>query len=298
MPDNLTSKRFFASEIIIAFYMLAISAITAVFHNRIPQWKLFLFYHLLIVIFIGLILLAYRKFGGKFWHLLRHWYPLILVMCAYRELFYLVHNVNPVDLDKLFAQWDRWLCNGVNPTVFIEKHVAFPLLTEYLQIVYTLFYFLPGSLGVILYAQKKYGAYRLCMAGILAGFFSSFLGFFVLPAIGPRAEFHNWQILPGVFATEWLNKTVNALELTMRDCFPSGHVEVTVIVIWYSFKYTRKAFPAIFVIGTSLIFATVYLRYHYIVDVIAGIVFAIAVILFVDFFNNWWEKKNGNTQNA
>ena len=32
------------------------------------------------------------------------------------------------------------------------------------------------------------------------------------------------------------------------------------------------------VIGTSLIFSTVYLRYHYVVDVIAGIILALAVV--------------------
>ena len=41
----------------------------------------------------------------------------------------------------------------------------------------------------------------------------------------------------------------------------------------------------------SLFFSTLYLRYHYFVDMIAGFLLAIIVFYFGPILNNWWEMK-------
>ena len=55
---------------------------------------------------------------------------------------------------------------------------------------------------------------------------------------------------------------------------------MTVMNIIISFQLRSKQRWIFLVIGSCLIFSTVYLRYHYAVDVIAGIVFAFLVMWF------------------
>ena len=45
----------------------------------------------------------------------------------------------------------------------------------------------------------------------------------------------------------------------------------------YARKYTKRYYKLLLVVGTSLIISTVYLRYHYVIDVIAGIILAVAI---------------------
>jgi membrane-associated phospholipid phosphatase len=46
-----------------------------------------------------------------------------------------------------------------------------------------------------------------------------------------------------------------------------------------SWKYRLKVGPYILVIGMLLIFGTVYLRYHYLIDILAGALLAIPCLL-------------------
>jgi len=69
----------------------------------------------------------------------------------------------------------------------------------------------------------------------------------------------------------------NAEGLT-RDCFPSGHTELTLLVLYYSRKLHRKTFWRFLPFGIGIIVSTVYLRYHYAIDVAAGALLALLVI--------------------
>ena len=111
-----------------------------------------------------------------------------------------------------------------------------------------------------------------------------------MPAIGPRFTLHEFGTLnselPGLWLTDFFRELVNLgggvssdtpnpAEIVNRDCMPSGHTMMTLISIICAFKLKSCYKWLILVIGISLIFSTVYLRYHYVVDVIAGIGFAI-----------------------
>jgi membrane-associated phospholipid phosphatase len=110
-----------------------------------------------------------------------------------------------------------------------------------------------------------------------------------VPAIGPRFtlyEFSQLSVeLPGLYFTDYLREIINtgggiinpnmpAIDQINRDCMPSGHTMITIITIILSFRYKSKLKYPILIIGSSLIFSTVYLRYHYVIDVFAGFIFA------------------------
>ena len=49
--------------------------------------------------------------------------------------------------------------------------------------------------------------------------------------------------------------------------------------MYFAWRFSRKFFWVLSVIGSSLILSTVILRYHYVVDVFAGILLTIIIIL-------------------
>ena len=56
--------------------------------------------------------------------------------------------------------------------------------------------------------------------------------------------------------------------------FPSSHVGMTLIYLWLLFRSERKAFWVVLPLACLLLTSTVYLKAHYLVDVLAGCVVA------------------------
>jgi membrane-associated phospholipid phosphatase len=66
-----------------------------------------------------------------------------------------------------------------------------------------------------------------------------------------------------------------ARALAQRDAFPSGHAMMTLVLIALGFHWHIRARFFILAAGALLILATVYLRYHYVIDVLAGAALAV-----------------------
>ena len=64
-----------------------------------------------------------------------------------------------------------------------------------------------------------------------------------------------------------------------RTSFPSGHTIIALLVLWQAARHRVRGWPFLVPIVAGLICGTVYLRYHYGVDVLAGIIIAAAIAL-------------------
>ena len=113
------------------------------------------------------------------------------------------------------------------------------------------------------------------------GFLVSYLGYLLVPARGPRYLLEPLQHLPlrGLWGFESMQATLNRLEKDHYDCFPSGHTELTVLACWLSRTVSQRLFWVYFLYTLCIVFATVYLRYHYTADLMAGGVVAVVLIL-------------------
>lgn len=143
---------------------------------------------------------------------------------------------------------------------------------------------------------------------VIYGFFLSYMGYFALPGIGPRFTLHQFDYinseLPGLLLTNFLREivnigesipagTVNPAEAVQRDIFPSGHTMITLIVMYFSIKLKSRSKYFLIPVGILLIFATVYLRYHYVIDLIGGALLMVFSVWSGKYLFNWWQKKNG-----
>ncbi|MBD3223094.1 MAG: phosphatase PAP2 family protein [Caldithrix sp.] len=257
-------------------YQVIILLLIALFYNRIPYRSVFIPMHFTIIIVLSMLP---KLPDNIFVNWLRYWNPLIFIPANFYELHFIVPAISNVSMDQLLQNWD-FILFGLHPTLWVEQF-NHPILTEYLQLCYTLFYFLPLILAIKLYRRNELHEFDYFSFIIVCGFYLSYLGYFLIPALGPRIFMHDLYSAPlgGVFLAEELRTTLEILETRQYDVFPSGHTIVTLLTMFYAMRYYRRYGNLLLIIGSSLIVSTVYLRYHYVVDIIAGLFVAVALLV-------------------
>jgi membrane-associated phospholipid phosphatase len=84
-------------------------------------------------------------------------------------------------------------------------------------------------------------------------------------------------VASGGVLTHILRGFLDHAEIAAYDSFPSGHVAATLISILLAYRY-RLAIRGLYVfLGVMIVISTVYLRYHYVMDLPAGALVALAV---------------------
>jgi membrane-associated phospholipid phosphatase len=204
-------------------------------------------------------------------HVLRAAVSLLMVPFAFEALGHLVPYVSPDSRESWLRRADLLLF-GSDPTRWIGSSDRFPWLTEVLQLVYMSFFFLPLILAARLIARRDWRGLERATLVIVLGFFISYLGYLLVPARSPyHLQSYSFE-LEGVLLTPALRWTIATLENVKYDCFPSGHSMIAMLVAALAWKHDRRAFWwGLGGIGVLLPLSTIYLRYHYAVDVIAAV---------------------------
>ncbi|MCB9057354.1 MAG: phosphatase PAP2 family protein [Calditrichae bacterium] len=269
--NNLNNKYLQPLSKLAATYQFIMLLLNMVFFYEIDNAVNWLFINL--IIFAFLIISRFDIIRR-----MKAWSLLVIIPVNFTQLHYMVHTVHPSDFDIFLIKFDYMLF-GSHPTLWMEAFTK-PLITEILQIVYSTFYFLPIVLGLILFLSKRLAEFDFFIFQVVYGFYLSYLGYFIIPAIGPRFTLDHLQTfqLSGVWIMETIHHLLNQLENIQRDAFPSGHTAITVLTLFYAKKYNNRYFYFMLPITLMMILSTVYLRYHYVIDVIAGLFLFMIII--------------------
>lgn len=289
--------------VVIAFYIF-LTILHLIFYDKILNSGIWILVNGGTISLAFLLAFLEDRYTNRVWRILHYWYIAPLILLTFKELYFMIKPIRGIDYDFLFINIDRFLFGG-DPTKFLY-HIANPFLTEILQIVYGTFYLLPIILCLSLLRKKRYVATDFALFSIVYGFFLSYLGYFLLPGIGPRFTLHDFnsvnQALPGLYLTNFLREvvnvgesipagTINPADLVQRDVFPSGHTMITLIVMYLSIKLKSRSRYFFIPVGSLLIFSTVYLWYHYVIDLIAGALFMMFAMWSGKYIFNWWRDK-------
>ena len=108
---------------------------------------------------------------------------------------------------------------------------------------------------------------RVCLAWAIC-----FVVFVLVPVLGPRFQFPDLQAArlgSGPFsALARLNQSRGMLH---GGSFPSAHVAATTVALWSIWRSRQALRWAVAPLAAALAVACVYLTYHYVVDVLAGV---------------------------
>ncbi|MFY9556424.1 MAG: phosphatase PAP2 family protein [Blastocatellia bacterium] len=284
-------------------YLVTIAFIIVIFSYRIESWVWLCAGHAALVALVVLIAHSNRVSISpplslspshppaltRFRLFLRGWYPVALIPITYKELSYLIPLVHPGDFDSALAAIDYRIF-GAHPTIWLERF-TWPPVTEVLQLTYSTYYLLPVILGAVLWRKRRFEEFHFWVFIVVLGFYLSYVGYIAVPAIGPRflPEIVEAQTKPltGILFFKTVREALDRAEGITRDCFPSGHTELTLLVLYYASKFHRKVFWWLLPLGSGIIISTVYLRYHYVIDVIAGALLAFAIVMIAKPLYQW-----------
>jgi len=271
------------------------------FNSRIEYWYLFILLDLILIFVIWKIVTFYEKklelqqneddSKKSFLKILRYWYGVAVILIIFKQVYYITYCLKPADWDLLFIKLD-FLIFGVNPTQWAYQFNN-PFLTECLQIVYAYYYPMIIVFGLELYLWHRYKEFKYTIFIVFFSFYFSYLLYFIFPANGPRFHLHDFSAisseLPGLFLTEYIraflnlgesipNGVSNPQDFVQRDAMPSLHIITAFLIMYLSWKFRSKSFFFYLPYFFLMIIATIYLRYHYIVDIAGGIIVSVITI--------------------
>jgi membrane-associated phospholipid phosphatase len=302
-------KKLKSFDVVVISFSIFLILLHIIYFSKIENSFTWIFINLLVISIAFVISYLEAISNQKVWRIVHYWYIAPIILLTFRQLFFMVKPIRVYDYDDWFIAIDRWMF-GTDPTHFLHQF-SHPAITEILQIVYGMFYLLPLILGLSLLNKDRFVALDFALFSVIYGFFLSYLGYFSLPGIGPRFTLHDFntinQTLPGLYLTEYLREmtnsgegipsgTLNPAAVVQRDVFPSGHTMITIIVMYLSVKLRSRSRFFFIPIGSLLIFSTVYLWYHYVIDLIGGLLFMIFSMWSGKYIFNWWQRKIGKEE--
>jgi len=215
------------------------------------------------------------EFIRPYWTIIRDWFPFLMILLMYYSLW--------GDATRLLVTHDRdqALINidqrffGFQASLVLQRIIS-PGLTTWMEFAYFYHIINIPLVACVLYMSGNRARFREMMSGLMVVSFLGLLGYLLVPAIGPMYTLRDlytvplWQPL-GVFRRE-----VDFMDFARirRDVFPSMHVAISFVVWLYAYRNSKKLFWILSPLVLSLWFSTLYLRYHYLVDVLAGLLLA------------------------
>ena len=260
-------------------FLIGLIILDLIFRGQIPLWRSLLFrYTLLLGLLFVLKLSSDRKVIGRIGTFFHHFSPILFLVLIYESLGDLIQYLQP-DIDHRLIQIDFFIF-GVQPTLWMEQWIV-TWFTDIMSLAYLSYYFIPVVLVVVLYLKDRMVEFDRAMFVLAFGYYISFIGYILFPAIGPRyALTHLYSIpLEGSFITDFVRDTLNTLEHNKRDCMPSGHTQIVLVALYLAHRYEKFLFYLFVPIICALILSTIYLRYHYVIDLLVGMALAIGCLI-------------------
>ena len=207
-------------------------------------------------------------------------FPAVLILVAYRESGLLLTPDSAHHLDHVFIQWDRALLQ--NHYIHAALQAGAPWVQHYMEFAYLLCYPLVpmGVAAVRLGSQRSAASEPAAARGkcamdefwapVLLATLFSYAVYPFFPLTPPRVLFGD---VPGPHIEPLLRKWNFWLldHYSVQAClFPSGHVAAATAVALAVRKHAPRLGPLFLFLAASVALATVYGRYHYAADAVAG----------------------------
>ena len=229
------------------------------------------------VVGASLAALAALHYLGRFplrWvpEILRHTLPLAGVVLAYKQIGWFAQPQPDHALERSWVSWDRLLLADWGLTRAIDS--LGPVLPSLLELLYLLTYAVAPSGLIILVVYRRLDRSDRLLACFAASAVSAYALYPFFPSEPPRTIFPGE--LSGSFDTIFrqLNWWILGKGGIHTSVFPSGHVASALGVgmgLLLALPERKRYGVALTIVASGIALATVYGRYHYTVDALAGL---------------------------
>ena len=277
-------------------YALLVALLVFLFHNAtVPRWSLICAVHLLIIGIVHLLIVgnARRPTWGIL-DFLRHFYPVLLYTFFFSETGWLNRMFFADYMDPTIIRWEQALF-GCQPSVLFMAKLPYVAISETFYASYFCYYVMIAGVGIALYIRDRRSFFHY-VSVISFVFYVCYTIYIVLPIIGPRVFFHEIngysvpEDLQALAPTDIYPRAVQAGPFFHLMAFiyrvfeapgaalPSSHVAIALTTVFFSFRYLPRIRYPHLVVAILLCLSTIYCRYHYVIDVLAGIATAALLV--------------------
>ena len=204
-----------------------------------------------------------------------------LPLVSYLQLRWILPVIAPGSVDGALLAFDTRVF-AYEPAIAWDDLVA-PPVTEWFSFFYYSYFFLLALHAIPIATFAADGRLLKEFAfGLLLVFCVGHLVYVIVPGVGP----HAYAATAGTFANQlegplfWpLVRDAVASAGAQKDIFPSLHTAVPVFLTLFAFHHRDRApfrftWPVLAFFTSQIVVATMYLRWHYLADILAGVVLA------------------------
>jgi membrane-associated phospholipid phosphatase len=259
-----------AFEWVTMAYLGWMIALAAIFHRNIPHAGRYFAIHA--ALGVAIVFLAWMAAGSRNAALqfARHWYPLPLYIFFFEELRGLVHAIFPGWFDRWLVQFDYNFA-GVHPAAWLARF-ATPALNDFMQFSYMTYFLYLVILPAILYAQKQRAEFWTVMVSTAIAHYTVYVIAVLFPIESPYFALASLNL--AALTGGRITAAIDFIERFGRvhgAAFPSAHVAGSMVALLAARRYKPWLFWLCLPFFASMCVATVYGRYHYMADVLAGV---------------------------
>jgi hypothetical protein len=281
-----------ATDIVLLGSLLFFTVLALVFNAKVP--------HVGIVVLtnaaVGLVFLGASRVHRKtFNRTLAFWIRLLSIQMMFAYVFPLV---TPLQLilsktwnDSAILRFEDAVF-GVQPTFWIQKFIS-PPLTEWLMFAYVVYLALYPVLCLLFYRKRGELAmedfvFKIGLANLICD-----IGFILYPVAGPLYWIADRYTVPlqGYLFTS-LGEFVRAHLQGIGASLPSPHCTVATIMLVTAYRLERRTFFFVSPIILSIYVSAFYARYHYLSDVLLGILTGAAILFAVPRLTRVWDARH------
>ncbi len=244
----------------------------------------------LAVFFVILLTLAAPLSGAPHgWkRVLLLWGPVVFFWWAYLWSRHTLTAVHPPGV------WiDGWLIRIEDrfgqPSLNWARH-GNRWITEFLIILYATYYLYTPVLGLYLDLSGRTAQFQAMSAAVCFGYLVSYVGFALIPAVGPRWSLEEAGLMRAserrmrgyavTAATNWLMFDGPAMK---GGAMPSSHSSTALVFLVWSWRVGgTEASVVALLVTAGMCLGAIYGRYHFVTDVVVGLLLGCTAILFMD----------------
>lgn len=309
-----SSKGLFAVERISLIYNAITTILIVLLYSRMDHPGMMLLERAgIVAITFGLIYL-YQKYPCRLSAFVRMVVQMSFLAYWYPDTFEF-NRLFP-NLDCFFASAEQWIFN-CQPSVEFSKLCPDIWFSEPFNMGYFAYYPLIAIVAIY-YFVFKFEWFEKASFVIVTSFFLYYLIYIFVPVAGPQFYFpaigmdnveacnflsigdyfnHNAILLPGPNFEQGLffDLVEASQEVGERPtaAFPSSHVGISTILMIMAWRVNKKLCYGLIPFYVLLCCATVYIQAHYLIDVFAGLISAVAIyILSTWMYKRWFASRD------
>jgi hypothetical protein len=267
-------SRFTRPELLALGTLVLVFVVLAVRSPFVPglawEWRIHSGILVALLAFVGL---AHRGRSSDFWVVVRPLGALGVMFALYFSLATVPFEAIPWEADGLLFDLDRLLFGGVSPALWLDgrldsRHVELFSFCYALFIPYLYLSVVVGILG------REHRERERLFAALVMLYALAFVGYLFAPARGPVVFLADQlEPLAGGF---FHGQVLNAVEASggPHGAMPSLHLGISLLVCVFDLKVNRLRGLIYIPLVLGILFATVSLRYHWVVDLLVGALLA------------------------